>query len=129
MKKKGLKARAIKFYSKKNEQIIVTYSNAEKEYLRKLDVEEHVKSYTTNFELDCERIKKLKETGIRKAYFDISWMTDLKIINNNGSIAVREFTSKEDLMKKATIEKLELSRRYWNSFQINDWKIVLQGGD
>ena len=107
----------------------MTYSNAEKEYLRKLDVEEHVKSYTTNFELDCERIKKLKETGIRKAYFNISWMTDLKIINSDGSIAVREFTSKEDLIKKATIEKLELSRRYWNSFQINDWKIVLQGGD
>ena len=103
MKKKGLKARAIKFYSKKNEQIIVTYSNAEKEYLRKLDVEEHVKSYTTNFELDCERIKKLKETGIRKAYFNISWMTDLKIINSDGSIAVREFTRKEDLIKKATL--------------------------
>lgn len=127
MKKKGLKARAIKFYSKKNEQIIVTYSNEEKEYVKRLDLDDLVRGYTTNFELDNIKVKELKDAGIRKSYFDISWMTDLKIVKHDGSIAIREFVNKEDLMKKANIEKLELSRRYWNSFQINDWKIVLQG--
>ena len=37
----------------------------------------------------------------------------------------------EHLIKKADIQKLELSRRYWKRLDIDDWKvgIMARGGD
>ena len=37
----------------------------------------------------------------------------------------------EQLIKKADIQKLELSRRYWKRLDVDDWKVVVmaRGGD
>ena len=35
--------------------------------------------------------------------------------------------SASDLTKRAEVEKLELSRRYWAALGVHDWKIVIAG--
>ena len=41
---------------------------------------------------------------------------------------IREIISAEQLRKRAEVEKLELSRRYWNGLDIDDWRIVVEEG-
>ena len=38
---------------------------------------------------------------------------------------MREFADPKDFSKKAVVEKLELSRRYWAILDISDWKLVV----
>ena len=46
-------------------------------------------------------------------------------MNQNDEVAIRELITKADLRKKAEMEKLEISRRYWNVAHVADWGIVL----
>ena len=39
-------------------------------------------------------------------------------------IVIAEVETRENLEKKASIEQLEISRRYWKG-QVDDWKIVM----
>jgi hypothetical protein len=69
---------------------------------------------------------------IRPQFFEIDWASDFLIHFADGRLAVREVTTLEQLQKKAIVTKLELSRRYWKSMGIDDWKLVLppeEGGD
>ena len=52
-------------------------------------------------------------------------MSDFLLRYSVGSMAVREIVRPEMLQKRAVIERLELSRRYWAALDIKDWRIVL----
>ena len=43
----------------------------------------------------------------------------------DGRKGVRELVHREDLTKRAMVERLELSRRYWVARDIDEWKVVL----
>lgn len=62
---------------------------------------------------------------IHKEYFDTKWMTDFLLRYSDDIIDVRELVMKDELTKRATIEKLEFSRRYWMVQIIRDWKLVV----
>ncbi len=64
---------------------------------------------------------------IRKEYFSQEWTSDFVIQAADGRNSVREFIDERELTKKAVMEKLELSRRYWSILDITDWKLVICG--
>ena len=43
----------------------------------------------------------------------------------DGRKGVRELAHRADLAKRAMVERLELSRRYWVARDIDEWKVVL----
>ena len=85
-----------------------------------------VVSYEACQSLDRERYQFVSPLDIRKDYFDVEWATDFVIHYADGSIGIREVATEAMMAKRANIEKLEFSRRYWSvSESAKDWKIVL----
>lgn len=129
MEKADVKGRKIKFFSKKNNCTIYVHSREQKEFAESLDVDQSVKFYETIKNLDINRYDKINPINIRREYFQIVWTSDFVIHYKDGTIGVREIVSSDNIAKKATIERLELSRRYWLSLKIVDWKILIRGGN
>lgn len=63
--------------------------------------------------------------GIRPAYFETEWASDFLLRYADGRVGVRELVTAVQLQKKADLEKLELSRRYWVVLDVSDWKVVV----
>ena len=128
MDKSGRKTRDIKFYSKKNEAMVIVHSKEAKAYTKYLEDMEHVSSYVAGKPIDPVRLQMLSKLDIRGDYFKQNWESDFYVLFDDGTVAVRELATAEALSKRAEIEKLELSRRYWNSVGVTDWKIIWMGG-
>ena len=43
----------------------------------------------------------------------------------DGRKEIREIVSVEQLRKRAVVEQLELSRRYWGALDVSGWKVVV----
>lgn len=125
MNKAKTKCREIHFRSGKNGKVLCVHSAAERAYAKLLEEELSVVSYEACAELDRERYPFVNPLGIRKGYFDTDWTSDFVIHFMDGSIGIRELVSFEDLAKRAELEKLEFSRRYWAAEKIRSWKIVI----
>ena len=125
MEKADVKGRTIQFKSGKNERLLTVRSRDARKYAEKLESDETVHMYTTRVRWEQEDLRNVDPLSIRKSYFETAWETDFVIHRMNGSIAVRELAKQEDLGKLASIEKLELSRRYWKTKGVEDWKVVL----
>lgn len=126
MDKSGGKRRDITFRSEKNGKVICVHSREAREYARILESDELVVSYEACYKLDKERYQFVSPVDIRKDYFDVEWATDFVLHFADGSIGIREVATEAMLSKRANIEKLEFSRRYWSgSESVRDWKIVL----
>ena len=126
MDKVGKKCRDISFRSDKNEKVICVHSREAREYARLLEQEPEVVSYEACQELDRERYQFVSPIDIRKDYFDTAWATDFVLHFADGSIGIREIATEAMLAKRANIEKLEFSRRYWSvSESVKDWRIVI----
>lgn len=126
MDKTGKKCRDISFRSEKNQMVLCVHSRESREYARILENEPEVITYEACRELDRERYQFVNTIDIRKEYFDTTWATDFVLYYEDGSIGVREIVTKAMLSKRANIEKLEFSRRYWSvSENVRDWKIVI----
>lgn len=83
-------------------------------------------SYEACQSLDREGNRFVSWVDIRKDYFGVEWATDFVIHYADGSIGIREVATEAMMAKRANIEKLEFSRRYWSvSESAKDWKIVL----
>lgn len=128
MDKSGRKTRDIKFYSKKNEAMVIVHSKEARAYTKYLEDMEHVSSYVAGKAIDPVRLQMVSKVDIRGDYFKQSWESDFYVLFDEGTVAVRELTTAEALSKRAEIEKLELSRRYWNSVGVTNWKIIWMGG-
>lgn len=127
MEKAGVRTRDIRFYSEKNQQMVCVHSRRARDFAKFLEQQVWVKSYQTCVPLELDRFQHVNPVDIRGEYLQISWTTDILICQADGQMAVREFVDAKDLSKKAIIEKLELSRRYWSILDISDWKLVING--
>ena len=128
MDKSGRKTRDIKFYSKKNEAMVIVHSKEARAYTKYLEDMAHVSSYVAGKPIDPVRLQMVSKLDIRGDYFKQNWESDFYVLFDDGAVAVRELASAEAFSKRAEIEKLELSRRYWSSVGVTNWKIVWLGG-
>lgn len=127
MERAGVRTRDIQFYSEKNQQMICVHSRRARDFAKYLEQQSWVKTYQTCVPLVLDKLPHVSPVDIRREYFQISWTTDFLICTADGRIAVREFIDAKDFTKKAIIEKLELSRRYWAILDISEWKLVICG--
>jgi len=125
MDKAGGKCRDIKFRSEKNGKVVCVHSEAARAYARVLEADENVVSYEAGFILDREKYQYIDTLDIRKEYFDTVWAFDFVIYYVDGKFGIREIVSEAMLEKRANIEKLEFSRRYWAVSGAADWKLVI----
>ena len=128
MDKSGRKTRDIKFYSKKNEAMVIVHSKEARSYTKYLEDMEHVSSYVAGKAIDPVRLQMISKLDIRGDYFKQNWESDFYVLFDDGTVAVRELATADALSKRAEIEKLELSRRYWSSVGVTNWKIIWMGG-
>ena len=127
MEKARVRTRDIQFWSEKNQSMICVHSRRARDFAKFLERQPWVKTYQTCVPLVVEKFQHINPVDIRREYFQISWTTDILNCQADGRMAVREFADTKDLSKKAVIEKLELSRRYWAILDISDWKLVIPG--
>ena len=125
--KVGKKTRDIAYHSGKNGGMVVVHSEAARAYSKYLEERPEVASYEACKQLDINRLDALQKTDIRGEYFREWWVSDFYIRHADGTASVRELVSAADLTKRAEVEKLELSRRYWAALSVNDWKVVITG--
>ncbi len=128
MDRAGRRVRDITFYSNKNGALTLVHSEEARAYTRYLEERPEVASYEACKALDPNRLNGLQKTDIRGEYFSQQWTSDFYIGFTDGTTAVREIVRADALTRRAEIEKLELSRRYWASLGIVNWKIVITGG-
>ena len=121
MEKAGTKRRDIHFRSDKNGIVVCVHSRD----ARYLETSADVASYETGTVLDPDKYPFINTIGIRKEYFDTQWTSDFVIHFTDGRTGIRELTNKDGLSKRAAIEKLEFSRRYWSTTKVAEWKIVV----
>ena len=125
MERPGTRKRDIHFLSKKNGCTFCTHTESAREYARILEFDENVAAYEVGVNLDPETYPYIQRLGIRKEYFEREWASDFVIHYADGTVGIREIVAEEMLAKKAVIEKLEFSRRYWSISNVDSWKIVL----
>ena len=129
MEKAGIKGRKIKFFSKKNNSVIYVHSRDQKMFAEILEADPNIKFYETIKELDLNRYSGINPINIRREYFETTWSSDFVIHYENETIGVREIVRSDNIYKKAVIERLELSRRYWLCLKVENWKMLMLGGN
>ena len=127
MEKAGTRTRDIQFWSEKNQQMVCVHSRRARNFARWLEEQPWVKMYQTCVPLELDKLPHVNPVDIRKEYLNTEWTTDFLIYTADGRTAVREFIDAGDFTKKANMEKLELSRRYWTALDISDWKLIISG--
>ena len=125
MDKAGMKTRDIRFFSSKNNQVICIHSKWARDYAKYLEQQPWVQSYPAVVPLEPDYLPHVSPVDIRSLYFRSEWATDFLIRFVDGRKGVRELVHREDLTKRAMVERLELSRRYWAVRDIDEWKVVL----
>ena len=98
-----------------------------RDYAKWLEDQPWVSGYETGVKLAPSQMDHVSRVDIRSAYFETAWESDLMLTHADGRKEIREIISAEQLRKRAEVEKLELSRRYWNGLDIDDWQIVVGG--
>lgn len=120
--------RNIKFFSDKNKAAFVVCSERMKHYASLLEDDRRVTAYRVHEAFDMSALPSVDSIDIRAEYLDAdasAWATDFWIEFDNGTYAIRELVDIASLRRRADLEKLELSRRYWASRHIEDWKVVI----
>ena len=123
----GTKTRDIHFFSQKNQKMMCVHSRQARDYAKQLEEMDNVKSYETCVPLDMGRFIHVQPVDIRPDYLQKEWTTDFLLEDRDGHKSVREVVLASSLKKRAMVERLELSRRYWATMNIKDWKVVLVG--
>jgi hypothetical protein len=132
MEKAKGKYRDIKFYSEKNKSVICVHTKTARDYAGWLEQQAWVESYEVNVPFEMDRLPNVNPVEIRPLYFQTEWASDFLLHFVDGRKAVREVSTLASLQKLATVEKLELSRRYWKAMGVDDWKLVFppeEGGN
>ena len=127
MDKAGKKTRDVAYHSAKNGGMVVVHREAARAYSKYLEERPEVASYEACKPLDINRLDAIQKTDIRGEYFRERWSSDFYLQFNDGTAAVRELVSAADLTRRAEVEKLELSRRYWAALGVNNWKVLITG--
>lgn len=125
MRKSGVKTRDIRFFSEKNDTMLCVHTSLERDYAKWLEDQPWVERYETGVLLDASQMDHVSRVDIRSSYFDTSWASDFMVTLADGRKEIREIITLGQLRKKAVVEQLELSRRYWSALDVSDWKIVV----
>lgn len=124
MERTGERTRDIRFYSSKNNDIVCLHSKWARDYAKWLEAQPWVQNYEAGCPLDADIMGRISRAGIRTDYLQAGWATDFVIRCADGHKGVRELILKEQLGKKAYVERLELSRRYWTATD-TEWMVVI----
>ena len=128
MHKDKVRTRDIYFFSQKSNQMMCVHSERAREHARRLEEDGGVESYEVNVQLNIDQYPYLSAVDIRASYFQTQWTSDFMVRYRDGRREIQEIVNVEDLKKRAVIEKLELSRRYWELIQVSKWRVVLESG-
>lgn len=128
MHKDKVRTRDIYFFSQKSNQMMCVHSERAREHARRLEEDGGVESYEVNVQLNIDQYPYLSAVDIRASYFQTQWTSDFMVRYRDGRREIQEIVNVEDLKKRAVIEKLELSRRYWELMQVSKWRVVLESG-
>ncbi len=128
MHKDKARTRDIYFFSQKSNQMMCVHSERAREHARRLEEDGGVESYEVNVQLNIDQYPYLSAVDIRASYFQTQWTSDFMVRYRDGRREIQEIVNVEDLKKRAVIEKLELSRRYWELMQVSKWCVVLESG-
>lgn len=124
MERSDARTRDIRFYSAKNGDIVVIHSKWARDYAKWLETQPWVQNYEASCPLEVGIMGRISRSGIRTDYLQTGWATDFVIRHADGRKVVRELVLKEQLKKKACVERLELSRRYWAATD-TEWMVVI----
>ena len=127
MERLGERTRDIRFYSNKNGDIVCLHSKWARDYAKWLEEQLWVQSYQVGCPLDTDIMGRISRAGIRTDYLQAGWATDFVLRYADGHKGVRELILREQLKKKAYVERLELSRRYW-AVTDTEWMVVIVDG-
>lgn len=127
MERLGERTRDIRFYSPKNNEVVCLHSKWARDYAKWLEEQPWVQSYQAGCPLDADIISRISRAGIRTDYLQTGWATDFVIQYADGHKGVRELIRWKQLKKKAYMERLELSRRYW-AVTDTEWMVVIVDG-
>lgn len=127
MERSDARTRDIRFYSPKNNEIVCLHSKWARDYAKWLEEQPWVQSYQASCPLDADIIRRISRAGIRTDYLQTGWATDFVLRYADGRKGVRELILRENLKKKAHVERLELSRRYWAATD-TEWMVVIVDG-
>ena len=127
MKKKKVSSRMIAFFSPKCNQTMLVFSKAARKAAMMLEGDVRVQSYETQVPIVINP-SNIQTTGIRGQFFDVEWVSDFKVESVDGECDVLEAVGESELHKLVTAEKLELSRRHWNS-EGYKWMVVVVEGE
>lgn len=127
MERSDARTRDIRFFSHKNGDIVILHSKWARDYARWLEAQPWVQSYEAGCALDADIMGRISRAGIRTDYLQTGWAADFLICCADGRKVVRELILKEQLKKKAYVERLELSRRYW-AVTDTEWMVVIVDG-
>lgn len=125
MQKSGVKTRDIRFFSEKNDTMICVHTPLARDYAKWLEDQPWVERYETGVLLDASQMDHVSRVDIRSSYFETAWASDFLITLADGRKEIREIVSVEQLRKRAVVEQLELSRRYWGALDVSGWKVVV----
>lgn len=112
MQKKKMRQRETTFMSNKCGDIITVIGESAHKFAKTLEADTRVYSYKTSVPVKIT-LTDFQTIGIRPSYLKEEWLSDFQIEMADGRVVIVEVTTKELLTKKAEIEKLELSRRFW----------------
>ena len=127
MERSDARTRDIRFFSHKNGDIMVLHSKWARDYAKWLEEQPWVQSYEAGCPLDVDIIGRISRAGIRTDYLQTGWATDFVLRYADGHKGVRELILRQQLKKKAYVERLELSRRYWAATD-TEWMVVIVDG-
>lgn len=127
MERSDARTRDIRFFSGKNDQIICVHSKWARDYAKWLEGQPWVQSYEAGCPLEADIIRRISRAGIRTDYLQTGWASDFVVRYADGHKGVRELILQEQLKKKAYVERLELSRRYWAATD-TEWMVVIVDG-
>ena len=125
MEKTKAKSRDIQFFSEKNQKQLCVHSKLARVYADYLEKNPEIERYEVCEKLEKGQYSKINPVGIRKEYFTRDWSTDFILYYKDGRYGIREIVNEVFLKRRALIEKLEFSRRYWSTTSAIDWKIVI----
>lgn len=123
MRKANIITREIMFVSKKDGQFKVVTNDDELAFAQKLEADDTVIRYHTSVPLE-NFAQIIYLTNIRKAYREAEWLTSFVVEYADGTTAAYEIIRLYHLEKRAEVEKLEISRRYWTSVGVDKWQMI-----
>ena len=124
MERTGERTRDIRFFSAKNNDIVCLHSKWARDYAKWLETQPCVQNYEAGCPMDADIMGRISRAGIRTDYLQAGWATDFVLQYADGHKGVRELVQQQQLKKKAYVERLELSRRYWATTD-TEWMVVI----